>query len=542
MLSDNDDNHEANVLPFAELEIATDVHIDHAASHKWKNNDRKIIKRKSKKQQPNVAYNEKVQYVLSHIYFENMEEENNLVKFVPYTGPSNTLHLSSNLYIPQLISNAPGDLTINFQNFIRDYDRTIESLSPMFGHTSLSIYLRFGISYIRNMDTSLEQTMTIKDFIFLRTRGLYQRFCLLKSCFRFIIGKKIKTAFYTCKGVTSPKRLITEITKLNYQQISSNRYAYDVQLYGMKHNRYNVIHFQYDERFQCRSIYCRTNSQINFDFIRQKTSSMFYSIDDSYSDIFDFRIQLSQGKNLSKSDPNVLDILRGVPVDQVLYLDESTQVLYVSSKLQKFVRYLKCTRSSCYQNFDDDFVIHIGTYEEFQLNTKGQCEQLMTASNTMTIEVTDVKTIPSGKKLYDTGIWFSTLCQTCVDLRTTTTEQGSERYCKWFSGVFQREKNRNQSIKPMSVNQLTTYKKQRSQQTYTNEELAFVKKILREENLRNVLLNTNDDKSYNKKYVEERYESMTRRLKRSAAPSVNDALAKINRAYHLICKEMMERR
>jgi len=136
---------------------------------------------------------------------------------------------------------------------------------------------------------------------------------------------------------------------------------------------------------------------MNFDFIRNKTSSIFRSSDNSYSDICDFRIQLSQTKELSKTDPNVLDILRNVPIDQVLSIDKSTHVLHVSSKLQKYVKYLKCTRSSNYQNFDEQILISIGTYEEFQLNTQGQCEPLMKASNTMTIEFLDLKNIPSGK-------------------------------------------------------------------------------------------------------------------------------------------------
>jgi hypothetical protein len=204
------------------------------------------------------------------------------------------------------------------------------------------------------------------------------------------------------------------------------------------------------------------------------------------------------------------------------------------------VKYLKCIRSSNYQNFDEQILISIGTYEEFQLNTHGQCESLMKASNTMTIELVDLKNIPSGKKLYDIGMWFSTLCKTCVDLpsKKLTMKNNLNTSSKWFSYIFQ--KKLNQSIKQMNVNQLTTYKTEKSQQTYTNEELTFIKKILREENLRNILLNTNQSKNFDRKNIEQIYENIRNRLKTSAAPSANEALKKVERAYQIVSKEFVE--
>jgi hypothetical protein len=291
---------------------------------------------------------------------------------------------------------------------------------------------------------------------------------------------------------------------------------------------------------QCRAIYFRPDYPINLDFIRNKTSSIFRSIDDSYADIFDFRIQLLQSKCLSKTDSNVLDILHGVPIGQVLYLDTSTHVLHVSPKLQKFVKYLKCTRSSNYQNFDEQILVSIGTYEEFQLNKKGQYEPLMTASNTMTIELLDLKAIPSGKKLYDIGMWFSSLCQTCVELPTTVGNKDSKKSCKWFSGISLYGKKYNQSIKQMNVNQLTTYKTQESKESYTNDELVFVRKILHEQNLRNILLNTNEEQDYNRKDIQQIFENIQKRLKNSTVPSANQALRKVERVYRTICKEFVE--
>ncbi len=83
----------------------------------------------------------------------------------------------------------------------------------------------------------------------------------------------------------------------------------------------------------------------------------------------------------------------------------------------------------------------------------------------MTIEILDIKKNLSGEKLYNIGMWFSTLCQTCVDLPSTILTIDN-KYSKWFSGIF---KNKfNQSIKQINVNQLTTYKTQKSNKSYTN--------------------------------------------------------------------------
>ncbi len=147
----------------------------------------------------------------------------------------------------------------------------------------------------------------------------------------------------------------------------------------------------------------------------------------------------------------------------------------------------------------------------------------------MTIEILDIKKNLSGEKLYNIGMWFSTLCQTCVDLPSTILTIDN-KYSKWFSGIF---KNKfNQSIKQINVNQLTTYKTQKSNQSYTNEELTFVKKILQEENLENILLNTNENKD-----IEKIYEDIKKRLKTSAVPSANEALKKVERAYRTICNK-----
>ncbi|CAF0877064.1 unnamed protein product [Rotaria sp. Silwood1] len=129
---------------------------------------------------------------------------------------------------------------------------------------------------------------------------------------------------------------------------------------------------------------------------------------------------------------------------------------------------------------------------------------------------------------------------TCVDLPTTTIEKNSNKSLKWFSGIFVWGRRYNQSIKQMNVNQLTTYRTHQSKQTYTSEELAFIKKILREENLRNILLNTNEEKSYGRKDIDQIFENIMERLKASAAPSANEAMKKVERAYRIVCKEFIE--
>ncbi|CAF4435440.1 unnamed protein product, partial [Adineta steineri] len=119
----------------------------------------------------------------------------------------------------------------------------------------LSIYIRFGISYILKHNRLDNQPISLKEFLYLRNQN-----------------KSFRTSFYTCKGVTSPKRLITSITKLNYRQICSNQYSYEIQIHGTKNNQYPILYFQYDEQFQCRSVYYRPDYPINFDFSRNKTS------------------------------------------------------------------------------------------------------------------------------------------------------------------------------------------------------------------------------------------------------------------------------
>jgi hypothetical protein len=163
MSSDNGDN----ILPFADCELETNVHIDLPVFQKSKYNNKK---KKSTKQQSNEK-NITSWRTLSYIYFENTKEENNFLTFIPYTGPSNTLHLGRHLYLPQLISNTTNDSTVSFQRFIGDYDRIITSLTSSSETMSLSIYLRFGILYLLKVNSAIVQPISLNDFIILRNRG-----------------------------------------------------------------------------------------------------------------------------------------------------------------------------------------------------------------------------------------------------------------------------------------------------------------------------------------------------------------------------------
>jgi len=180
----DDDNHDVNPLPFADCELTTDVHVDLPIFQKSKYNHRTKTKKKLIKQQQQQQSNEKdinLQNKLSYIYFENTEEENNFLTFLPYTGPSNTLHLGRSLYLPQLISKTTNNSTAGFQRFIRDYDRTITSLTSSLETMSLSIYLRFGISYIIRMASMVDQSIPLKDFTTLRNQGFILKIKITNS-------------------------------------------------------------------------------------------------------------------------------------------------------------------------------------------------------------------------------------------------------------------------------------------------------------------------------------------------------------------------
>lgn len=180
MSLDDVDNHDANCLPFADCELAIDVHPNVTVFQKAKYNKRKTTKKKSEKQQSNEKTNNS-HGVLSYVYFENTENENNFLTLIPYTGPSNTIHLNRHLYLPQLTTTSAKDSTISFQRFIQDYDHVTTSLVPSLETMTLSVYLRFGISYIIRADTMHNQPLPLREYAALRNRGFYQKLNLFFS-------------------------------------------------------------------------------------------------------------------------------------------------------------------------------------------------------------------------------------------------------------------------------------------------------------------------------------------------------------------------
>lgn len=341
-----------------------------------------------------------------------------------------------------------------------------------------------------------------------------------------VLDKRIKTSFYSSKGVSSPKNLLKTVIRQGFSRSSLNTYSYDVQFFVQKKDQSNTFHLRYDEHLRCYEIIHRTTSPINFDFIRDKSSSAFRSIDDSYADMFDFRIQIQQTQKLTKDDPTVLSVLQGVPIDEVLYMDEKNFNLHVATILRQSVKYMKCIRSSKYIIPDASIAISIGSYEEFRLNQQGICESTMKSENTMTIELIDVQTIPTAEKLYDLGMWFSSLCQTSVDQPTNNSTAGLNHRTRsrWFSQVFDAWK-KNRTVKKRRIDELTRYTTQKSNQYYTNEDLAFVKHIIYTNDWLNFVPPHRPDQ------LSEEFNKLIKRLKSIQIPLAVEAQKRVENKY-----------
>ena len=175
MAASKDDNNDIDSLPFAGSEIATEIEVDQFRPQHSKYGHKRL-RHRSKGNQSSVRPSDEtnqISYAPSSIYFEHCQDENSTVSLVPYTGPSNTSHLSKRLYVPQLTSPRDTESPINLQNFIQDYDRRINILTSASASRSLCIFLRFGISYVVHCDESLSRLMSLKDYTHLRKEGLH---------------------------------------------------------------------------------------------------------------------------------------------------------------------------------------------------------------------------------------------------------------------------------------------------------------------------------------------------------------------------------
>ena len=172
--NNNVDNHDDEALPFAECEIATDVHHERSTIAKAKYHGKGKGKGKSKKTKTTQAQpvNAKQYFgnTVSNVYLDNCAEENNIVSFVSYTGPSNTSHLHRRLYVPQLLT-MNDELVTPRERFTQDYNEIIASLAPASPTITFSIYIRFGIFYVITSDSILDQTISLRDFLVLRNRS-----------------------------------------------------------------------------------------------------------------------------------------------------------------------------------------------------------------------------------------------------------------------------------------------------------------------------------------------------------------------------------
>lgn len=105
------------------------------------------------------------------IYFESSKDMNDGLVFIPHTGPSNTLHLDKQLYLPQLSMKNQMDSTTIRQQFLIDYNEICKDVKVS-SEVSLGIYIRFGMMYLIQNKNPVPQCFTLKDFVDSRNRSL----------------------------------------------------------------------------------------------------------------------------------------------------------------------------------------------------------------------------------------------------------------------------------------------------------------------------------------------------------------------------------
>lgn len=174
----DDENHLTHeALPFADVEYSIEVDSEiHQTPYLHKEFGVKNKSRSSKhraKRDTNIKNKDPPAWYASFVLFEHSQEANNTVSLFPYTGPCNTAHLHRQLYLPQLVSTKNTDSSVPFNRFVQAYEQAAQAMAPTSNEVKLSMYLRFGISYIIYADTMIDQTLRLKDFIALRNRGSY---------------------------------------------------------------------------------------------------------------------------------------------------------------------------------------------------------------------------------------------------------------------------------------------------------------------------------------------------------------------------------
>lgn len=108
---------------------------------------------------------------MSKLYFENSHSGPNILSMVPYSGPCVSTHLQRQLYLPLLTTGNSNDKKTHYERFLFEYQQVNEMLAQNSANLKSTYFLRFGIFYVNSFDDTIQQPLSIKDFIYLRNRG-----------------------------------------------------------------------------------------------------------------------------------------------------------------------------------------------------------------------------------------------------------------------------------------------------------------------------------------------------------------------------------
>ena len=179
MAAAEDDHHLVDeTLPFADVDFPVKVDSEvHQIANSQRGHGRQNNFRTAKHRPKPVNKDDKALFYsnASSLFFEHSQKENNILSLVPYTGPSNTVHLRRQLYLPQLLSPEQNDSSVAFERFVRAYEQVVQSMALLSSDTKVVMYLRFGISYVIYSDTMIDRTLPLKHFLALRARSENRR-------------------------------------------------------------------------------------------------------------------------------------------------------------------------------------------------------------------------------------------------------------------------------------------------------------------------------------------------------------------------------
>jgi hypothetical protein len=167
------DNGNDDGLPFASCDLSLDLSSTVSLQTTKDNTRRRKKKYKKNYCQLGIVIDNEGKKMLSSIYFEYEQNDNNRLAFIAYGGPCNPLHINRQLYLTRLLDSKTTDSNIAQHRLTTDYDRTIRTMTALSSEMTLSIFLRFGISYVMSVDTGAYKTMSTNEFIAARDQGLH---------------------------------------------------------------------------------------------------------------------------------------------------------------------------------------------------------------------------------------------------------------------------------------------------------------------------------------------------------------------------------